>query len=150
MSRVEPTIESSIKDVWTSAHRITRSARKMINKGLRPLGLSSSEGNVLLHLFVQGGNTSQEQLAQQLDVGKAAVSRAVDSLSAKGYVTKEKRTDDRRAYRLSLTENASLIGPAVEAVYNRVYLVARKGVSEDKFKEALGLLFRVAQNFEKE
>ena len=53
---------SNIMDVWLHAHNMIRSARQIITKNLHPLGLSSAEGNVLLHLLTQGLEMGQEQL----------------------------------------------------------------------------------------
>jgi len=61
-----------------------RFARQVIYENLRPLGLSGAEGNILLHLFTQGQEMGQEQLVEQLDVSKPAVSRTLNSLEAKG------------------------------------------------------------------
>ena len=78
---------SEIRDVWLHAHNMIRSARQIINRDLRPMGLSSAEGNILLHLSTQGQEMRQEQLVEQLDVSKPAVSRVLDSLETKGYIT---------------------------------------------------------------
>jgi predicted transcriptional regulator len=52
-----------------------RSARQIINAELEPLNLSGAEGNMLFLLLTGSNNLQQEQLAEQLDIGKAAVSR---------------------------------------------------------------------------
>ena len=96
-------------------------ARQIVNQNLRPLNLSSAEGNILLHLLTQGQEMVQEQLVEQLDISKPAVSRALDSLETKGYVTRQRDLHDKRAHRVGLTDKAREIGPVVEQVYNHVY-----------------------------
>ena len=76
---------SGIRDIWLHAHNMIRSGRQIINKNLHPLGISSAEGNILLHLLTQGHEMAQEQLVDQLDVSKPAISRALASLEEKGY-----------------------------------------------------------------
>jgi len=138
---------SEIRSIWLHAHGMLRSARQIINKNLRPLGLSSAEGNVLLHLLTQGHEMGQEQLVEQLDVSKPAVSRTLSSLEAKGYVTRRRDPDDRRAHRVRLTDKALEIGPAVEHVYNHVYALAVQGISQDEFDCFVRLFSRMAENF---
>ncbi len=138
---------SSIRDIWLHAHGIIRSARQLINSELRPLNLSSAEGNILLHLLVAGDGLRQEQLVAQLDIGKAAISRAVDSLEDKGYVRRIRQVDDRRASSISLTEKAIDVGPDVEGIYDRVYALARQGIADHEFERIVAMLSRIAGNF---
>ncbi len=74
---------AEIQDIWLHAHNMIRSARQILNEDLRPLNLSSAEGNILLHLLLQGQEMGQEQLAEQLDISMPAVSRAIDLLELK-------------------------------------------------------------------
>lgn len=141
---------SEIRDIWLHAHNMIRSARRVINENLRPLNLSSAEGNILLHLLTQGQELGQEQLVEQLDISKPAVSRALDSLQAKGYVTRQRDPDDKRAHRVRLTDKAREIGPAVEQVYNHVYMLAMQGISQEEFEYFVSLFGRMSENFARE
>jgi MarR family transcriptional regulator, transcriptional regulator for hemolysin len=138
---------SDIRDIWLHANHIIRTARQIINEQLRPLNLSSAEGNILLHLLTQGEEIRQEQLVEQLDVSKPAISRALDSLEAKGYVTRLPDPLDRRAHRVQLTGRARQIGPAVTQAYNQVYTIAAQGFSQDEVHAFLRLFSRVADNY---
>ncbi|NLY97482.1 MAG: MarR family transcriptional regulator, partial [Clostridiaceae bacterium] len=75
-----------IRDMWLAMKNVIRTARKTINKNLEPLNLSGAEGDMLYILLTGSNGLRQEQLAEQLDIGKAAASRVIDSLEAKGYV----------------------------------------------------------------
>lgn len=141
---------SNIEDVWLHAHNMIRSGRQIINNNLRPLGLSSAEGNILLHLLTQGQEMGQEQLVEQLDVSKPAISRTLNSLESKGYVTRQRDPADKRAYRVQLTDKALEIGPAVEQAYNQVYSLAMQGISEEEFNYFVDLFARMSENFSSE
>ena len=138
---------SEIRDIWLHAHNMIRSARQIINENLQPLNLSSAEGNILLHLFTQGQDMGQEQLVEQLDVSKPAVSRLLDSLETKGYVIRQPDPADKRAHRVRLTDKALEIGPAVEQSYNHVYTLAMQGISQDEFEYFVKLFSRMSENF---
>ena len=138
---------AEIRDIWLHAHNMIRAARQIINQNLRPLNLSSAEGNLLLHLLTQGHEMGQEQLVEQLDVSKPAVSRALNALETKGYVTRQQDPDDRRAQRVRLTDKALAIGPAVEGAYNQVYRLALEGISQEEFDTFVQLFARMSENF---
>ncbi len=138
---------SEIRDIWLHAHHMLRSARNIINHGLQPLNLSSAEGNILLHLLTQGQGVVQEQLVEQMDVSKPAISRALDSLAAKGYITRQRDLEDKRAYRIWLTSKALEIGPSIEQVYNHVFALALQGISQDELECFMKLFGRISQNF---
>ena len=138
---------AEIRSIWLHAHNMIRSGRQIINKNLRPLGLSSAEGNILLHLFTQGQEMGQEQLVEQLDVSKPAVSRTLNALETKGYVTRQRDPGDRRAHRVRLTDKALEIGPAVEQIYNHVYTLAMQGISQEELEYFVHLFSRMSENF---
>jgi O-methyltransferase involved in polyketide biosynthesis len=106
-----------------------------------------AEGNILLHLLTQGREMGQEQLVEQLDVSKPAVSRVLDSLEAKGFVTRQPDPADKRAHRVRLTGKALEIGPDVERAYNQVYTLAMQGISPDELEYFMKLFSRISDNF---
>jgi len=138
---------AEIRDIWLHANHMIRSARQIINENLRPLNLSSAEGNILLHLLTQGHEMMQEQLVEQLDISKPAVSRALDSLAGKGFITRHADPADRRAYQVRLTGKAEKIGPAIEQAYNRVYSLAVQGISQAELETFMQLFSRISANF---
>ena len=138
---------AEIRDIWLHAHNMIRSARQIVNENLRPLNLSSAEGNILLHLLTQSHEMGQEQLAEQLDISKPAVSRALDSLETKGFVARQQNLDDRRVHRVRLTDQARAIGPAVEQAYNQLYALAMQGISQEELDYFVKLFGRMSENF---
>lgn len=135
----------SIQEVWLSANQVIRAARQALNKKLRPLGLTSVTGNVLLHVL-RSEAAQQEQLAEQLDIDKAAVSRTVSKLEEQGYLRRETALEDKRVYRLLPTQAATALLPALKDAYDKMYRAAIKGVSEEEFAMLLALLRRVSDN----
>ena len=127
-----------------------RTGRQIINENLGPLGLSSAEGNILLHLLTQGQEMGQDQLVEQLDVSKPAISRTLNSLGEKGYITRHPDPEDKRAHRIRLTEKALEIGPAVEQVYNYVYALAMRGITQDELEYLIILFGHISENFSRE
>ncbi len=138
--------ETGIKDIWSYANNVIRSSRQMVNEGLGSLGLGSSEGNILLHLFTLDQEVRQDNIVEVLDISKPAVSRALKLLERKGYVKRSKDTADKRASRILLTEKAMEIRPKVESIYNEVYSIAAQGISEEEAAFFINLFSRVSEN----
>ena len=137
-----------IRNIWLEMKAVLRSARQIINAELAPLHLNGAEGDILFHLLTGSARFTQDELAEQLDIGKAAVSRAVDSLETKGYVARTRLTEDRRAYSVALTEKAHKAGDKVRGVYERLYAQVREGIADEEFTRIEALLSRVAANLQ--
>jgi DNA-binding MarR family transcriptional regulator len=116
----------------------------MVNDGLRPLGLSSAEGNVLFHLLTRGESACQEDLVAELEISKPAVSRALDGLEEAGYVERTRDQLDRRINRITLTARAESAAPAIEQVYHEVFTRAAAAVSPAEAELFIGVFRRVS------
>ncbi|MDU5082419.1 MarR family winged helix-turn-helix transcriptional regulator [Tissierella carlieri] len=138
----------SIRNIWLDMKGILRSARQIINAELEPLNLSGAEGDILFHLLTGSNKLQQEQLAEQLDIGKAAVSRVVDSLESKGYVMRIRQHEDRRAYSVSLTDKAFSVCSDIKDIYENLYMLVREGITDEEFIHIESLLSRVAANLQ--
>jgi DNA-binding MarR family transcriptional regulator len=138
----------SMLSLWLEMKGILRSARQIINAELGPLNLSSAEGDILFHLLTGSNNLPQEKIAERLDIGKAAVSRAIDSLEAKGYVVRKRQRNDRRAYCVTLTDKAFSVGGEIEGIYNRLYQLVREGIPDEEIVHIRSVLSRVAKNLQ--
>jgi len=137
---------AEIRDIWLHAHNMLRSARQIVNENLRPLNLTSAEGNILLHLLTQGREMRQERLADELDVSRPAISRTIHSLEGKGFLTREADPEDRRAYRVRLTARALALGPEIERAYDRLYTLAVQGISPEELEQFTALFARISEN----
>lgn len=137
-----------IRKMWLDMKGVIRVARKIINAQLEPFGLTGTEGDLLFLLVTGSDNLQQEQLAEQLDIGKAVVSRAVDSLVSKGYVSRTRSNTDGRAYTINLTDKALKISKSIAEVYDNLYSLARKGIADDDFINIETLLSRISKNLQ--
>ncbi len=85
-------------------HDVSRLRRTVIDKALKPLGITRSQWWVLSNL---ARNTSHEmvqtELANVLDIGKVALGGLLDRLEAAGYIERKADPADRRAKRVVMT-----------------------------------------------
>lgn len=135
-----------IREVWFFANNIIRTSRLILNESLRPLGLSSAEGNILLELAVGGDGLRQEDLVGRLDISKSAVSRALDSLENKGLVFKKPHPTDRRASLVFVSLQGRRLEPQLESVYQGLFAAAARGISEEEVARFTDLFRRVSEN----
>ena len=135
-----------IRNIWLDTKVILRLARQFIVAELEPLNISRAEGDILFLLLTGSNDLQQEQIADQLDIGKASVSRTISSLESKGFVVRTRQDTDKRAYIISLTKKALVIGAEVTGVYDRLYLLIRKGIANEKFMSIESLLTQITDN----
>ena len=138
---------SGISDVWGIANNIIRSSRVVLNEKLKPLGLSSAEANILIQLITSGDMVRQEDLAELLDVTKPAISRALDSLERKGFVTRERDLSDKRACLIMLSPKAHGAAVVLKDTYEEIVEIAEKGLTADQIAVFLVVFQKVSDNF---
>ncbi|KAF0194192.1 MAG: MarR family transcriptional regulator transcriptional regulator for hemolysin [Bacillota bacterium] len=138
---------SSISDVWSVANNIIRSGRMILNEKLKPLGLSSAEANILLQLITVGDMVRQEDIVEQLDVSKPAVSRALDILEHKGFVTRERDLSDKRACLVMLTPRANAAASLLKETYEQIVKIAEAGLVAEDTAVFVAVFQKVSDNF---
>jgi MarR family transcriptional regulator, transcriptional regulator for hemolysin len=83
-------------------HDVSRLRRSVFDEFMRPAGLTRSQWWVLAHLSRRDGMI-QSNLADVLELGKAALGGLVDRLEGAGFVERRADSADRRAKRVYLT-----------------------------------------------
>src|ERR1700759_2701644 len=86
-------------------HDVSRLRRRVVDRALKPLGVTRSQWWVLAFLSRSDG-MSQVALADELDLGKVALGQLVDRLEKTGFVTRRADGDDRRVKRIFLTKRS--------------------------------------------
>ncbi len=100
-------------------HDVSRLRRIVVDRALKPLGITRSQWWVLAFLSRHDGMT-QTSLASDLDLTKVAIGGLLDRMEASGYVERRADPNDGRARRVHLTKAGiglvSTIRENVEAV----------------------------------
>lgn len=87
-------------------HDVSRLRRNVIDRVLKPRGVTRSQWWVLAFLSRQDG-MSQVTLADDLDLGKVALGGLIDRLENGGLVERRPDTIDRRVKRVFLTKKGA-------------------------------------------
>jgi DNA-binding MarR family transcriptional regulator len=97
-------------------HDVSRLRRIVVDRALKPLGITRSQWWVLAFLSRHDGMT-QTSLAADLDLTKVAIGGLCDRMEASGYVERRPDPNDGRARRVYLTEaGTQLLGTIRESV----------------------------------
>ncbi len=91
---------------------VTRLLRASLDQRMLDLGLTGSMWRVLVYLQRQDGR-SQADLAKELEVSRASLGQMIDRLERSGHVRRRAHPDDRRIWRVFLTEKSREVMPSV-------------------------------------
>jgi len=95
-------------------HDVSRLRRSVVDRALKPLGVTRSQWWVLAFLSRADG-MSQVALAEELDLGKVALGGLVDRLEKIGLVTRKLDKIDRRVKRVHLTKQSKSLIAEIRA-----------------------------------
>ena len=84
----------------------------------------------LVHLAAAKEPVTQQELADQLHLDKATMVRAIDHLSAKGYVERQQCPNDRRKHHLVVLPKARAAVKEIQKIYGQLNDLAFAGTSE--------------------
>jgi len=102
----------------SAAIRLGRVLRTRLDQAFEPLGLTSQQAAVLIHVFT--GTTSPTALSELLGSDTAATSRLVWRLVDKGLMTREAAKGDRRAAVVALTAQGRALVPSLPVIFEAV------------------------------
>ena len=101
-----------------------KSIQKLKTKYMLPYGLSSAHTMCLRHLYASPEGLTRTKLSKLCDIDKAQVSRIVNELCSKGYITEPDSENINYRKRLKLTalgkDTAEEINSAVERIQSFV------------------------------
>lgn len=103
----------SEKDNWDSRlgflmHDVSRLRRAVFDDFMRPLGLTRSQWWVLAYLSRQDGMI-QSDVANVLELGKAALGGLIDRLESSGFIERRSDDSDRRVKRVFLSAKGNRV-----------------------------------------
>lgn len=87
--------------------QIYRKGNSFISKEISKFGIGSGQIMFLMQLYKKDG-ISQEELAENLHIDKGTTCRAIKKLEEESFLIRVKDENDKRAYKLYLTESPFL------------------------------------------
>lgn len=126
-------------------HDVSRLRRKVFDNVMKPVGVTRSQWWVMAHLSRHDG-MSQTDLAEVLELGRAALGGLVDRLEALELVRRESTPTDRRAKLVFLTEKGRKMIVTMRGQSDRMSEAILDGLNEDDRQRLTELLTTVKRN----
>jgi MarR family transcriptional regulator, transcriptional regulator for hemolysin len=120
--------------------------RKAYDAHLAPLELNFSEAKILTSVRDVAGPLAQRELADRLQIGKAAMGTFIDGLERRGLVARIADPSDRRVWKIVLTEAASDVLLELDKIDECVRDLLRVGMSVEERRQISRLLQLVEAN----
>jgi MarR family transcriptional regulator for hemolysin len=89
-------------------HDVSRLRRSVFDEFMKPMAMTRSQWWILAHLSRHDGMI-QSDLANVLDIGKAALGGLIDRLEASKFIERRSDENDRRVKRIYLTSKGTQI-----------------------------------------
>jgi DNA-binding MarR family transcriptional regulator len=123
-------------------HDVSRLRRIVVDRALKPLGITRSQWWVLAFLSRRDGMT-QTALAADLDLTKVAIGGLIDRMESGGFV--ERRADERdaRARRVYLTRAGQRLVATIRENVDIVETEILSAVDEDELDQAARVLVKI-------
>ena len=121
---------------------LVRQFNLYLNHELSELNVSATEILYLASLYKEDGLT-QDDLASEYVVDKAAVARTVSKMEDKGLITRKDNPKNRRQKQLFLTEKARKIKPELQNVQNQWLMIMTEDEDAGLTKELSSYLDRI-------
>jgi DNA-binding MarR family transcriptional regulator len=120
-------------------------SRVFLANALKPYGISKEQYLLILHVCDHPG-ISQNELAESLEMNKGSISKAVKNLIKNGFLRRESKSENNRAYKLYAKESAQKIYPVILGIVNDWYELLMDGFSEENRIQYYYLLWKVYYN----
>lgn len=120
-------------------HDVSRLRRIVVDRALKPLGITRSQWWVLAFLSRRDGMT-QTALAADLDLTKVAIGGLLDRMEAAGFVERRADQSDGRARRVYLTRAGAKMVATIRDSVEAVELEILERIPEEELAQAADTL----------
>ena len=122
-----------------------RLVREAFDVRLTPLDLNLTQAS-LLGYVAEFGETTQTRLADRLGSGRAAIGSVVDTLERRGLVGRHPDPDDRRVWRVGITDDGREMVERIDAVDRQLRGELRYGIGREERQALAWVMTRLQQN----
>lgn len=129
-------------------HETATAWRNLLDKRLKPLGLSQAKWRALLHLSAAPYPLTQTQLSKKLSLEPPTVVGLLDRLTNEGWVLRQDDVKDRRVKIIILTEKAKSTIHQIQSTANQLCEELLKPLSSIELEQCLATLAKIKQHAE--
>jgi DNA-binding MarR family transcriptional regulator len=125
-------------------HDVSRLRRIVVDRSLKPLGITRSQWWVLAFLSRRDG-MKQAALAGDLDLTRVAIGGLLDRLESSGFVERRADASDGRARRVFLTRAGAKLVNTIRAGVERIELEILDRIPEKDLNQAAATLLMLKE-----
>ena len=125
-------------------HDVSRLRRVVVDRALKPLGITRAQWWVLAFLSRRDGMT-QTALAADLDMTKVAIGGLLDRMESAGFVMRRADQSDGRARRVYLTRAGANLVTAIRESVETIELEILSRISEPALEQATETLRKLKE-----
>lgn len=130
-------------------HTAARLLKRNFDRRAKSHGLTRARWQVLWILNKEQG-MKQAELAERMDVAPISLARQIDLLQAEGLVERRQDPQDRRCYRIFLTDAAAPVLDTLRGLAVEARAQALAGITAEEQRQLMHLLSRVRENLSRE
>ncbi|MEO0441513.1 MAG: MarR family transcriptional regulator [Pseudomonadota bacterium] len=145
-NQLEEAFPTSLDALTFRFEDVPRLLRRIVDSALDGYELSRTQWRLLAYVLREEGMT-QTELARCLELERASVGQAIDSLERKQLLERTKAPGDRRVWRIVPTQKARQLLPELRDTINEIYEQMFRGFSPDEIGKLHEFLDRIMVNF---
>ncbi|NQY57520.1 MAG: MarR family transcriptional regulator [Ilumatobacteraceae bacterium] len=130
--------------VETTLMATARLVRQAFDCRLATLDLNLTQASLIAYV-AEFGATSQTRLADHLGIGRAAIGTVIDQLQRRGFVERTPDPNDRRVWRVDVTDNGRALAADIAEVDEVLRAELRYGIGREE-RQALAWVMTRLQN----
>lgn len=124
-------MEANMNTIGKNINILYRQFNLFLNHELSGVELNSTDLMYLGTLFIEDGVT-QDDLAKDFCVDKAATARSMQNLEKKGIIIRKPDESDRRAKRVYLTDKAYKYKPLMESIQKKWMKICNTPMNDEE------------------
>lgn len=136
------------ESIGRDVSHLFRSIRNFMGRQLEPYGIGDAQFPFLMLLLHEDG-ISQEYLATALKCDRATSARSIARLEDTGYVRRVVDPDDKRAYKVFLTEQGHDMGQIVWSVSSDLNDMLLEGFTDEEKLAFRNMIQKAGTNISK-
>ena len=116
-----------------------------LDRELKDYNIRAGQVPILRILDLEDGIT-QDDIKSLLHMDKGALAKTIKPLITEGYIIRQTKTEDRRAYRVMLTKKGRNIMPHLSEIIAKWINVLTSGLTKEEAETAFNLLSHMSEN----
>ncbi len=137
------------KDILHHAFAIKKAYESVLEPVMNKYSLTRAEIDVIAFLLCNPEFDTSRDIVEYRMIAKSHVSKAVDNLIERGYLTRSQDASDKRVLHLSLTEKAGDAARDIKSCHCELASTLSDGITEEESAVFLSAATKLAANAQK-